>query len=340
MASIIIDGTGTTRRVKLFHRFEICSTAEGTTRAASSILERMLRRTATDWTARCFSTTRCVAGKASQTAIRKKKRNVERQRVLGEERSPSNFDAIAGVETDFTRALLTPARVLSAARGAARDSTALAANDSAGGVEGQEGGGYGVTIADASLDFDTREVSKIQSAAHEALQARLQKTGSNDTSARLRPPQAPAGGSGADKADDPSAGLTGLARDLNDLQLSESSKAIASSRIVSLLNANSRTLQAYNTSFAQRSFARSEGDTGSAEVQAAILTTRILALKQHFASQGAAKKDKHSWRGYRQLVHKRQKLLKYLRTESTSRYFDCLGRLGLTDASVMREISM
>ena len=293
----------------------------------------MLRHPTTHLTSRCFSTTRCAAGKTSQIAIRKKKRNIERQRVLESERSPSNFDAIAGVETAFTRALLTPTRVLNAARGASRDTDASHASETQGGST--------VTIADASLDFGAAEVSRIQASVHTALQARLHAGSSSSVDSAttgIRPPQTAKSSSAADAH--PSAGLTGIARDLNDLNLSESSKSTASSRIVSLLNANGRTLQAYNTSFAQRVFARSEGDTGSAEVQAAILTTRILALKQHFASQGTAKKDKHSWRGYRQLVHRRQKLLKYLRTESTTRYFDCLGKLGLTDASVMREITM
>lgn len=277
---------------------------------------------------RCFATTRVAAGKTRQAAIRRKKRNVERQRVLSEERSPSNFDAVKGIETDFTRALLTPARVLAAARSSSSTGT-----DTTGGS---------VSVADASLDFNAEEVYRVQTSVEDALQARLKAatrssdaTSSTSASARSPPPAASRGGVRTEGEQ-----LTGLARDLSALEISEAGKRVASCRIVSLLNANSRTLQAYNTAFALREFARSAGDTGSSEVQAAVLTTRILALGAHFASQGTARKDKHSWRGYRMLVHKRQKLLKYLRTESTDRYFDCIGRLGLSDAAVMREISM
>ena len=75
-----------------------------------------------------------------------------------------------------------------------------------------------------------------------------------------------------------------------------------------------------------KKFARSEGDTGSPEVQVAILTDRIKNLTEHFKSH---KQDNHSRRGLMALVNNRRKLLAYLKKKDESRYQTIIKELGL-----------
>ncbi|KKC26316.1 30S ribosomal protein S15 [Sphingomonas sp. SRS2] len=72
--------------------------------------------------------------------------------------------------------------------------------------------------------------------------------------------------------------------------------------------------------------ARTEGDTGSPEVQVAILTERIVNLTEHFKTHA---KDNHSRRGLLMLVNKRRSLLDYLKKEDASRYAALIAKLGL-----------
>jgi small subunit ribosomal protein S15 len=71
---------------------------------------------------------------------------------------------------------------------------------------------------------------------------------------------------------------------------------------------------------------RDKTDTGSPEVQVAILTERILNLTEHFKSHA---KDNHSRRGLLMMVNKRRSLLDYLRGEDEQRYTDLIAKLGL-----------
>lgn len=73
-------------------------------------------------------------------------------------------------------------------------------------------------------------------------------------------------------------------------------------------------------------YKRAEGDTGSPEVQIALLTTNINKLQGHFKDNG---KDHHSRRGLIRMVNQRRKLLDYLKGKDTSRYSDLIARLGL-----------
>lgn len=73
-------------------------------------------------------------------------------------------------------------------------------------------------------------------------------------------------------------------------------------------------------------FAISEGDTGSPEVQVALLTNRITYLTEHFKTHIH---DNHSRTGLLRLVSRRRKLLDYLHTKNAQRYFDLIKRLGL-----------
>ncbi len=69
-----------------------------------------------------------------------------------------------------------------------------------------------------------------------------------------------------------------------------------------------------------------EGDTGSPEVQVALLTARIQDLQNHFADH---KKDHHSRRGLLKLVNQRRSLLDYVKKKDVQRYRDLIERLGL-----------
>jgi small subunit ribosomal protein S15 len=73
-------------------------------------------------------------------------------------------------------------------------------------------------------------------------------------------------------------------------------------------------------------YRRSETDTGSPEVQVALLTSRIIYLTEHFKSH---KQDNHSRRGLVRLVNSRRKLLDYLKGKDVERYRDLIKRLGL-----------
>ena len=75
-----------------------------------------------------------------------------------------------------------------------------------------------------------------------------------------------------------------------------------------------------------KEYATQEGDTGSPEVQVAILTSRIVTLTEHFKDH---KKDNHSRRGLIKMVNQRRKLLDYLKSKDQTRYTTLIGRLGL-----------
>ena len=72
--------------------------------------------------------------------------------------------------------------------------------------------------------------------------------------------------------------------------------------------------------------ARSDGDTGSAEVQVAVLTKRIADLTEHLKLH---KQDHHSRRGLLKLVGRRRRLLEYLKQRDIERYREIIAKLGL-----------
>ena len=75
-----------------------------------------------------------------------------------------------------------------------------------------------------------------------------------------------------------------------------------------------------------KEYATKEGDTGSPEVQVAVLSERISNLTEHFKDH---KKDNHSRRGLIKMVNQRRKLLDYLKGQDKTRYTTLIGRLGL-----------
>ncbi|MBT3310058.1 MAG: 30S ribosomal protein S15 [Gammaproteobacteria bacterium] len=75
-----------------------------------------------------------------------------------------------------------------------------------------------------------------------------------------------------------------------------------------------------------KKYQRAEGDTGSPEVQVAILSARIQDLTGHFKEH---KKDHHSRQGLLKMVNQRRKLLDYLKRKDSSRYASLISELGL-----------
>lgn len=86
------------------------------------------------------------------------------------------------------------------------------------------------------------------------------------------------------------------------------------------------TLTAEEKSQVVKDYQLSEGDTGSPEVQVALLTARIQELTGHFENH---KKDHHSRRGLLKLVNQRRSLLDYVKKKDIQRYRDLIERLGL-----------
>ena len=76
-------------------------------------------------------------------------------------------------------------------------------------------------------------------------------------------------------------------------------------------------------------FKRADKDTGSPEVQVSLITGRIKYLTEHFKVN---KKDFHSRRGLQELVNKRRKLLKYLKSNDKARYLTLIQKLELRDS--------
>ena len=75
-----------------------------------------------------------------------------------------------------------------------------------------------------------------------------------------------------------------------------------------------------------KEYATKDGDTGSPEVQVAILSERIANLTEHFKSHG---KDNHSRRGLLKMVSQRRRLLDYVKDRDEERYKSLISRLGL-----------
>ena len=86
------------------------------------------------------------------------------------------------------------------------------------------------------------------------------------------------------------------------------------------------SLSSENKSKIVAEYSRGDRDTGSPEVQVALLSARISELTEHF---GEHKKDHHSRQGLLMMVNKRRKLLDYLKNKDQDRYRELIERLGL-----------
>lgn len=96
--------------------------------------------------------------------------------------------------------------------------------------------------------------------------------------------------------------------------------------VLSLSNASQHELNQAQVATAIETFQRFPGDTGSSEVQIAVLTQKILRLTQHAREH---KKDHHSRRGLIAMVEKRRKLIKYLRRKDLHKFRAVVSALGL-----------
>jgi len=85
-------------------------------------------------------------------------------------------------------------------------------------------------------------------------------------------------------------------------------------------------LDATNKAEIIKEYQLADGDTGSPEVQVALLTHNINTLQNHFRDHN---KDHHSRRGLIRMVNQRRKLLDYLNSKDAQRYADLIGKLGL-----------
>lgn len=86
------------------------------------------------------------------------------------------------------------------------------------------------------------------------------------------------------------------------------------------------SLSTEQTSQVIADYRRAPTDTGSPEVQVALLSARIQHLSEHFATH---KQDHHSRRGLLKMVNQRRRLLNYLKSSDSERYQTLIGRLGL-----------
>lgn len=85
-------------------------------------------------------------------------------------------------------------------------------------------------------------------------------------------------------------------------------------------------LSASDKSQVVKDYATSENDTGSSDVQVALLTSKIVDLTEHFAKH---KHDHHSRQGLLRMVNRRRKLLAYIKRNDIERYRKLIARLGL-----------
>ncbi|KAI5474846.1 hypothetical protein MNV49_002350 [Pseudohyphozyma bogoriensis] len=108
-------------------------------------------------------------------------------------------------------------------------------------------------------------------------------------------------------------------------------------RIVDLKNADSKGIEAENRRRIFKAFGRKEGDTGSPEVQAALMTAQIRSLHSHLLSQP---RDIQNQRPLRVLAHKRATVLKYLRGLDVQRYEVCLANIGVEARAVEGEVNV
>lgn len=117
----------------------------------------------------------------------------------------------------------------------------------------------------------------------------------------------------------------------------EEKKRNAVLTILNLRNTNAQDKKKMAVDFARREFQRFDGDCGSPEVQAAVMTAKIHLSFSHLQKN---KKDFQHTESIRHLVNQRQRILKYLKRVDPERYYHTLAKLGLTDDVITREFSL
>lgn len=117
----------------------------------------------------------------------------------------------------------------------------------------------------------------------------------------------------------------------------EEKKRRALLTILNMKNTNAADKKKLAVEFARKEFQRFDGDTGSPEVQAAVMTVKIHFGFEHIRS---SPKDKAHIQAVRELVQHRQRVLKYLKKDNPKQYFFTIAKLGLADDVVTSEFPM
>lgn len=278
--------------------------------------------------------------KQSHTAIHRKKRNIEKQKKLKEERSLNTCDPVIGFPTDFIRSILYPKDIfISETNPTTNNANFFFSNEEldtiykiAKEANLRRLGLSSLMVSDDYLTELKEKVSQYIDISQQTtdIQSLLELLSKNEKIQKL-----------LDSTDhkDKNHIIIKLASicKIQKICKQEDKKANVMKRIMSLENSNSKAIQLQNIAMAVDRFKLHKSDTGSPEVQAAVFTVRIHYLNFHLSSHH---KDKNSFRALRHLVHKRQAILKYLRKENQTRYFSCIEKLGLTDNAVINEITM
>ncbi|KAG4305627.1 hypothetical protein PORY_001183 [Pneumocystis oryctolagi] len=276
--------------------------------------------------------------KQSLVAIQRRKKNIEKQRKLKEQRSSNICDPVIGFPTDFTRSILYPRSIFTSETNLTNNSNFFFSNKELDAIfeSAKEANLYRVGLSSSMANENYLEELKenmsqyINITEETDIQSLLESLSKNDKIEEEVDSK---------NHEDKKSYITKLASiyKVKKICKQEDKKAETMRRIMSLKNSNSKAIQLQNISSAIEQFKQHKSDTGSPEVQAAIFTVRIHYLNFHLSFH---RKDKNTFRALRHLVHKRQKILKYLRKENQIRYFSCIKKLGLTDTAVVNEIIM
>ncbi|KAG0315802.1 hypothetical protein BGZ99_007254 [Dissophora globulifera] len=286
-------------------------------------------------TTNSFHTTASTLARPSRSrkdiVIQKRKSNLQKQEQKRIEFENSTPDYIIGKETDFTRTLLRPQSVFQAPLAAVKPTDAGVSTSEESSVSSSSSS----SASKSPYSFSTSSSSpSIFSASSRAPLVVSTSNPSgyqhflNDQEAELIFEKIP-----HVQVEELMLRST-LVNEKIQLPI-EKQKAELIRRITALENGNAKQVMLENVKRARELFQRAEGDTGSPEVQAAIMTVRIQNLNSHVQNN---KKDKHNYRRLRMLVHQRQTVLKYLKRLDAERYHECIDRLGLDLRAIEDEI--
>ncbi|KAG0250296.1 hypothetical protein BG011_008503 [Mortierella polycephala] len=258
--------------------------------------------------------------------IQVRKNNIQKQEKIRLELESSAPDYILGKETDFTRSLLRPESVLQTPLVAIKPETTSTTSSTEDSSSSSKSPGYSFSTSPLSpsiFSSASRTPLVVSTSKPTGYQHFLTEQETDLIFDQVPQVQVQE--------------LMNRSTLVNErLQLPiEMQKAELVRRIAALENGNAKQITLENIRRAREAFQRAEGDTGSPEVQAAVMTVRIQNLHSHIQNN---KKDKHNYRRLRMLVHQRQTVLKYLKRTYPDRYHDCLDRLGLEPRAIEGEI--
>ncbi|GAO50585.1 hypothetical protein SAICODRAFT_29441 [Saitoella complicata NRRL Y-17804] len=286
--------------------------------------------------ARTFSSTAPVhkVTKRRLAAIRLKKKNIARQAELKVQRTNTS-DYILGRPTEFTRGLLRPTEILLSSTEKVQKEWPDRANFFVTSEHARE-------VFDAAEEAEIRALDATPEEIEEGTKIFLAGGPNQEETVQSKPLLSELQATSDDAQqffENKPAKLNTMspAYQVAEIRKVAAHKKAAMARILNLEQSNSPALQLKNIEYARLQFQRAPGDTGSTEVQSAILTARIHFLASHCKVQ---KKDLAAWKSLREMVHQRQGLLKYLRRKDPESYVKTITRLGLDDYSVTREITM